>query len=106
MTGLYLQVISALAIVVGLIFVAAFFLKKRQGKPGLMKLVAYQSFGPRRGVAAMKVGREILLIGVTASDLKVLRIFNEGDFESGLFNEMNTKMKKLKDMKEQLNELQ
>jgi flagellar biogenesis protein FliO len=71
-----------------------------------MKLVAYQSFGPRRGVAAMKVGREILLIGVTASDLKVLRIFNEGDFESGLFNEMNTKMKKLKDMKEQLNELQ
>jgi flagellar biogenesis protein FliO len=84
MSGLLLQTGGALAFVVLLIAAAAFAYKKRKpGIPGLFSLVAYHPFGPRRGVAALRVGSEVLVLGVTNTDLKLLRVLDASKVEGG-----------------------
>jgi len=77
MTDLYFQMGMALALVVGMIALLGVFLRKRQEKDGLMKVLGYQSLGPKKGIAAVKIGQEVLLVGVTASDLKLLKSFDD-----------------------------
>lgn len=81
MTGTYLQVAAALLFVVFLIVAAGFVLKKKQNKFGLMSVVSYQPFGPRKGVAALKIGKEILILGVTQNDMRLLKIFKDDELE-------------------------
>ncbi len=104
MTGAYLQMILALAAVVGLIFLMSFFLKKRQAKPGMMNIIAYQSFGPRKGLAALKMGKEVLLLGITSADIRLLKTFAEEEFDSQTTVAINDKLRRLKDIKERLND--
>ena len=72
----YLRMFAALGAVVGLIYLAAAFMKKRQGKPGLLNMMAYQSFGPKKGIALMKLGGDVLLVGVTSTELKLMKIYS------------------------------
>lgn len=81
MTGTYIQTIAALIFVILLIFAAGFMMKKRQNKFGFMKIVGYQPFGPKKGVAALKVGKEVLILGVTANEMRLLRTFQDCDLE-------------------------
>ena len=82
MTGLLLHTGAALAFVILLIAAAAWVYRKgKPGTPGAIGLVAYQPFGPRRGVAAVRVGREVLILGVTNSDLKLFRVIDADRFE-------------------------
>jgi len=75
--SLFIQTAAALAFVLLLILGMAFVHKKKQpGIHGLFQLVAYHSFGPRRGVAALRVGREVLILGVTNADFKLLRVMD------------------------------
>lgn len=104
MTGTYIQMIIALAAVIGMIFLMSFFLKKRQGKTGMINILAYQSFGPRKGIAALKIGREVLLIGITSTDIKLLKTFKENDFDEHASSEINSKLRMLRDIKERFNE--
>jgi flagellar biogenesis protein FliO len=84
MTELLLHTGAALAFVILLIAAAAWAYRKRKpGAPGMLGLVAYQPFGPRRGVAAVRVGREVLILGVTNSDLKLFRVLDAAGFEEG-----------------------
>lgn len=84
MTDLLLQTGAALGFVILLIGAAAWVYRKRKpGATGLIGLVAYQPFGPRRGVAAVRVGREVLILGVTNSDLKLFRVLDAAGFEEG-----------------------
>jgi flagellar biogenesis protein FliO len=73
MTDLYLQTGLALAIVIGTIMVLGKFLKKRQEKAGLMKVMGYQSLGTKKGLALVKVGHEVILVGVTSTDIKLFK---------------------------------
>ncbi len=73
MIELYLQMGIALVLVTGLIAVLGIALRKRQGQGGLMKVIGYQSLGPKKGIAMVKVGAEVLLVGVTANDIKLLK---------------------------------
>jgi flagellar protein FliO/FliZ len=73
MTQLYLQTAFALALVIGAIYLVSAFMKKRQAKDGLMKIMGYQSLGPKKGIAMVKVGGEVLLVGVTANDIRLLK---------------------------------
>lgn len=73
MTDLYLQTAFALAFVIGTIFLLGKFLKKRQEKDGLMKVMGYQSLGTKKGLALVKVGQEVILVGVTATDIKLFK---------------------------------
>ncbi|MBI5665837.1 MAG: flagellar biosynthetic protein FliO [Nitrospirae bacterium] len=81
MTGTYLQVAAALLFVVLLIVAGGFVLKKKQNKFGLMSIVSYQPFGPKKGVAALKIGKEVLLLGLTQNDIRLLRVFKDEDID-------------------------
>jgi len=104
MTGTYFQMIVALVIVIGLIFVIGTILKRKQTKSSLMTVLTYQSFGPRKGIAALKIGTEILLVGVTSTDLKLLKTFDENDLDPELVKDINEKLNKLRNIKKLLNE--
>jgi len=77
MSALLLKTAAALGFVIMLIGVLAMAYKKRQpGVMGLFQLMAYHPFGPRRGVAALRVGQEVLVLGVTNTDFKLLRVLD------------------------------
>lgn len=101
MTDLLLQTGVALAFVLLLIGAAAWaWKKKKPAVPGLLGLVAYQPFGPRRGVAAVRVGREVLILGVTNTDLKLLRVLDGAGLEEGPASasaERVARLRKIKD---------
>jgi len=83
MMDLYLHMGLALILVSGLIFLVGMFVKKKQDKGSLMKILGYQSLGPKKGMAMVKVGQEVLLLGVTANDVKLLKTLNGLDEETG-----------------------
>lgn len=104
MIGLYLQMAVALAVVIGLIIIIAIVLKKKQSKSPLMTVLSYQSFGPRKGIAALKIGAEILLVGITSTDLKLLKTFDENELDPELVKDINEKLSKLRNIKKLLND--
>ncbi|MBF0343014.1 MAG: flagellar biosynthetic protein FliO [Nitrospirae bacterium] len=77
MTDVLLQMLFALGAVVFLIYGIAFVLKKRQKKAGLINLLEYMSFGPKKGIAAVKVGTKVLIIGITPTDVRLLTTLND-----------------------------
>ena len=81
MTGTYIQMAAALVFVVLLIMATGYVLKKKQNRFGLMSIVSYQPVGPKKGVAALKVGKEILILGVTSNDMRLLRVFKDGELD-------------------------
>jgi flagellar biogenesis protein FliO len=76
--------------------------KKKPGIPGLISLVAYQQFGPRRGVAAVRVGREVLILGVTNTDLKLLRVLDAAAIEEVTTGAVADRVSRLRKIKEGL----
>jgi len=73
MIDLYLQMGVALILVSGLIFAVGYVAKKNRSKVNLMTIMGYQSLGPKKGMAMVRIGREVLLLGVTATDIKLLK---------------------------------
>jgi len=72
-TGLVLQAAFALGVVLLLVLVLAFAAgKRRSGAGGVVALLSYLPLGPRRGVAALGVGRRVLIVGITGTDLRLL----------------------------------
>ena len=82
MTDLYLQMLFALLLVGGLIFLLGHFVKKKQGQGSLMKIMGYQSLGPKKGLALVRIGREVILVGITATDVKLLKNIEHFDDET------------------------
>ena len=104
MTATYLQMVLALAAIIVLIVLLSLFLKRRHGKASLFDVVAYHAFGPRKGVAALKVGSEILLLGITANDLKLLRTFKDHELGDTPAADIQDKVARLRSIREELNE--
>ncbi|MDA8089875.1 MAG: flagellar biosynthetic protein FliO [Nitrospiraceae bacterium] len=77
----YLRMFAALGLVIGLIYAAAAFARKRQGKPGILSMLAYQGFGPKKGIALMRLGKDVLLVGVTPTELKLMKIYSSRELE-------------------------
>ncbi len=100
MTETSVQMGIALAFVIFLIFIIASVYKKRQKSSGLMSLVAYQSLGPKKGVAALKIGREILILGITPTDFRLLKTFDEKDVEPDEIGNIIDKVERLRRIKE------
>jgi len=113
MTGLYLQMILALALVIGMILLIGAALKKNPSKGGLMTVLAYQSLGLKKGVAALKVGNEVFILGVTPTEVKLFKTItdagNEGFPEqapekaSAITGGISGTLSRLKAMKDKLN---
>ena len=81
MTGAYIQMIAAFIFVVLLILAAGSIMKKKQNKCKLMNIIGYQSMGPKKSVAALKVGKEVLILGVTTNDMRLLRVFKDSELD-------------------------
>ncbi len=96
MTGTYIQTAAALAFVIFLIVAAGYMMRKKQTGSGLMSIVSYQSFGPKKGVTALKVGKEVLLLGVTPNDIRLLKTFKEDELDLPEENAFQTKLDKFK----------
>ena len=100
MNALLLQTGAALAFVILLIAAAAWVYRKRTpGGPGIIDLVAYQPFGPRRGIAAVRIGRDVLVVGVTNADLKLFRVIDAEALKTGAVATVADKVRRLRKMK-------
>ncbi len=97
MTGTYIQMAGALTFVLLLIFGAAYVVRKKQNRLDLMSLISYQNIGPKKGVAALKIGREVLILGVTTNEVRLLKTFQDDELdldESGGFQSKLERFKK------------
>jgi len=111
MTELYLQMVVALILVTAVIVFLGLVMKKKQGKDGLMKVLGYQSLGPKKGIAMVRIGQEVLVVGVTATDVKLLKTYDGPSEEEqtpgktpvkATVADITDKLKRLKDMKDSL----
>ena len=81
MTGMLIQMAAATAAVVLLIVILGRIAAKKQGGPsGIFDMLGYRSFGPKKGIAALRVGGEVLILGVTPTDIRLLTSYPEGEF--------------------------
>ncbi len=94
---------AALIFIVLLIFAAMFILKKRQNKVGLMSIVGYQSFGPKKGVAALKIGGEVLMLSVTTNEIRLLKVFKENELDLSGPGVFQNKLEKFKNIEAHTN---
>ncbi len=96
MTGAYIQMAAALVFVILLIVVTGYVLRKKQNRFGLMSIVSYQPFGAKKGVAALKIGKEILILGVSPNDMRLLKVFKEDELELTENEGFRSKLEKFK----------
>lgn len=95
-----LNLITALVGVVFSVGVLALLYRKRQKQSALLQLLAYQSLGAKKGVAALKVGSELLIIGVMPTGLRVLKTLRANEVlkeEGEAFSERWEKLRRLKE---------
>jgi len=78
---MYIQAAAALLFVVLLIVGAGYVMKRKQNRFGLMSIISYQPFGPKKGVAALKIGKEVLILGVTPNDMRLLKVFSGDELD-------------------------
>lgn len=94
MTATYIQMAAALIIVILLIIATGFFMKRKNNRFGLMSVVSYQSFGPKKGVAALKIGSEILILAVGSNDMRLLKTFKDGELDMTDTNMFQSKLER------------
>jgi flagellar biogenesis protein FliO len=80
MTGAVYQTALAMVAVLAIIFLFATVLRKRQSGGGIMEVMAYKPIGPRKGVSVLRVGGEILILGVTQNEIRLLKALKAGEF--------------------------
>jgi len=68
-----LRLIAALSLLAGLLWLAVRLVRARRPGGSALRLVQYFPLGPRRGVAALRVYDEILVLGVTPQAIRILR---------------------------------
>ncbi|MBI5634183.1 MAG: FliO/MopB family protein [Nitrospirae bacterium] len=102
MTETAIQMAFALGLVICLIYALSFVYKKKQKAANLLNLVAYQSFGQKMGIAAIRVGSEILVLGVTPTDMKLLKKIQERPGASQEVASIADKVKKLRRIKQEI----
>ncbi len=102
MTELAFQMALALAFVIFLIYAISFVYKKKQKAANLLNLVAYQSFGQKMGVAAVRVGNEILVLGVTPTDMKLLKKIQDKPGVNQEVASIADKVKKLRRIRQEI----
>jgi flagellar biogenesis protein FliO len=85
-------------VVLGLLF------RRKQKQSHIFRMVAYQSLGSKKGVAALQVGKEILLIGIMPNGLRVLKTMEAQEVNETQDTPYADRMEKLKKLKEEIDE--
>ena len=95
-----IKVMLSLLIVLGVIAGTARVMKGRSvSTTGLLRTLGYLSLGPRKGIAIVKAGREVMLLAVTPNDLKLLKTIPEEDVSVELAS-IKDNIKQIKGLKE------
>jgi flagellar biogenesis protein FliO len=102
MTAMIVQMVLALAFVIFLIFSVSFIYRKKQKGTNFINLVAYHSFGQKMGIAALRVGDEILVLGVTPTDMKLLKKIADTGAATQDTSGIADRVKRLKRIKEEI----
>ncbi|MEW6739019.1 MAG: flagellar type III secretion system pore protein FliP [Nitrospirota bacterium] len=80
-----IKVTVALLIVLGGLYLLLRFLKQRVlPNKGLIEIVQYQPFGPKKGVAIVKVLKEYLVLGIADESISILSKPNPSDVEEAM----------------------
>jgi flagellar biogenesis protein FliO len=95
-------VTALIGIVLSLVFFGIIY-RRKQKQSGIINLVAYQSLGSKKGVAALQIGREILLIGVMPNGLRVLKTLAVKELQK-IEETPSDRLDKLRKMSEDLDE--
>ena len=85
-------------VVLGILF------RRKQKQSHIFRMVAYQSLGSKKGVAALQVGDEILLIGIMPNGLRVLKTMGAKEVNETQDTPYADRMEKLKKLKEEIDE--
>ena len=86
MTAAVFQMLAALGVVLGLIWALSQYMKKRARRSGHMSLIEYMNFGPKKGIALVRLGKKVMVLGVTPTDLKLFKTIPDGELASGTFD--------------------
>lgn len=70
-----IQVVGALALIIGLIFALAWLARKKQGfmNRGMMTVVERMPIGQKENLVLVRVNGQMLLLGVTAGSVNLLK---------------------------------
>ena len=87
--GMSLRALSALIAVMALLFFLAWVLKRygpvaRVKKNLGLNILGQMALGAKTHLALVRVGKSILLLGVTSSSISLIKDMEEGDFEKAL----------------------
>jgi flagellar biogenesis protein FliO len=107
MNNIFTNIITALFFVILLIIGISFIYKKKRGTSRLIDLIEYRSFGQKMAVAAMKINKDIYILGITPNDMKVIEKINEDvlglSSKADVHQEnISEKIKRLRQIKEEL----
>ncbi|NTU41468.1 MAG: hypothetical protein HGA78_00130 [Nitrospirales bacterium] len=102
MTEIAIQMVLALAFVIFLIFGLSFVYRKRGKGSKIISLAGYQAIGQKAGVAAVKVGGEILVLSVTPTEVRLLKQFPDTGEAGQEVQGIAEKVKRLRKMKEEI----
>jgi flagellar protein FliO/FliZ len=85
--GAVLQIATALALVVGLIFAAAWAMKRFGRLPGAatdqLRLVGGIHLGQRERIVVVQAGEQRLVVGVTPGCIRTLHVMEAGEYQEG-----------------------
>lgn len=107
MIDVYLKMFFYLSLILCIIGLTYFFLKKKlniQKKESLIEVIDYKAFGPKTGIMALKFGPKVFLLALTASSINLIEHFQLTDV--GIKEDVNEDIiEKMKKLKADLNEL-
>jgi flagellar biogenesis protein FliO len=78
--------------------------RRKQKQSHIIQMVAYQSLGSKKGVAALQVGHEILLVGIMPNGLRILKTMEAKEVIETQDTPYSDRMEKLKKLKEEIDE--
>lgn len=107
MSNIFINIIPALFFVIFLILGVSFIYKKKRGTSRLIDLIEYRSFGQKMAVAAMRINKDIYILGITPNDMKVIEKIKDDIIglspKTEVYQEsISEKIKRLRKIKEDL----
>ena len=97
----FVTALVGLALSIGIL---GYLYRRKQKSSNIFNLVAYQSLGAKKGVAALQVGQEILVLGVMPNGFRVLKTLDAKEVLEIKGEPLSDRIGKLKKMKEEVDE--
>ena len=96
-------VTAVIGLILSIVVLGVLF-RRKQKQSHIIRMVAYQSLGSKKGVAALQVGSEILLLGIMPASIRVLKTLEAKEAIEIQDNPYTDRMEKLRRLKEEINE--